>query len=358
LICECKYPSDRKSEGDNSPGGHEIRAEYAEKVLASRTALAARDAELEVQRLAVHQHEEAAEKIQNQAFAADNDVRTHQAELLRAKDKHRHLEERRAVATAEQLDLEKTIADLVVERKQLEDQLATVQADEQRESTEALDEHERLEELRSGEKEADAEASRLRKQAAEASAKVAAAEATLAGYERRLSDMLVRRDKLEDELGKLVYDAENLESKRAELATEASEASERKQSTIALRAQLETEAKTLREQAVAGDKKVETAKNELNQKRNRLRALEEVHARLEGVGSGTKALLKTKDPSFAGLVADRIEAPSELLTAFAALLGERLQAIVVTNTEHAATLLADLAAKKQGRFNFLQTPNI
>jgi len=325
------------------------RAEYAEKVLASRTALAARDAELEVQRLAVHQHEEAAEKIQNQAFAADNDVRTHQAELLRAKDKHRHLEERRAVATAEQLDLEKTIADLVVERKQLEDQLATVQADEQRESTEALDEHERLEELRSGEKEADAEASRLRKQAAEASAKVAAAEATLAGYERRLSDMLVRRDKLEDELGKLVYDAENLESKRAELATEASEASERKQSTIALRAQLETEAKTLREQAVAGDKKVETAKNELNQKRNRLRALEEVHARLEGVGSGTKALLKTKDPSFAGLVADRIEAPSELLTAFAALLGERLQAIVVTNTEHAATLLADLAAKKQGR---------
>ena len=325
------------------------RAEYAEKVLASRTALAARDAELEVQRLAVHQHEEAAEKIQNQAFAADNDVRTHQAELLRAKDKHRHLEERRAVATAEQLDLEKTIADLVVERKQLEDQLATVQADEQRESTEALDEHERLEELRSGEKEADAEASRLRKQAAEASAKVAAAEATLAGYERRLSDMLVRRDKLEDELGKLVYDAENLESKRAELATEASEAAERKQSTIALRAQLETEAKTLREQAVAGDKKVETAKNELNQKRNRLRALEEVHARLEGVGSGTKALLKTKDPSFAGLVADRIEAPSELLTAFAALLGERLQAIVVTNTEHAATLLADLAAKKQGR---------
>lgn len=325
------------------------RAEYAEKVLASRTALAARDAELEVQRLAVHQQEERAEKVQNEAFAADNDVRTHQAELLRAKDKHRHLEERRAAATLEQQDLEKTIADLVVERKQLEEQLATVQADEQRESTEALDEHERLEELRFGEKEADAEASRLRKQAADASAKVAAAEATLAGYERRLSDMLVRRDKLEDELGKLIYDAENLETKRAELAEEAASAAERKQSTTTLRAQLEAEAKTLREAAVSNDKRVDTAKNELNQKRNRLRALEEVHARLEGVGAGTKALLKTKDPSFAGLVADRIEAPSEMLAAFAALLGERLQAIVVTNTEHAATLLADLAAKKQGR---------
>jgi len=325
------------------------RAEFAEKVLASRTALAARDAELEVQRLAVHQQEERAEKHQNEAFAADNEVRTHQAELLRAKDKHRHLEERRTTATIEQQDLEKTITDLVAERKQLEEQLATVQADEQRESSEALDEHERLEELRSGEKEADAEASRLRRQAAEASAKVAAAEATLAGYERRLSDMLVRREKLEDEHGKLVYDAENLDSKRTELAEEAASAAERKIAAITLRAQLETEAKTLRELAVTSDKKVETAKNELNQKRNRLRALEEVHARLEGVGAGTKALLKSKDPSFAGLVADRIEAPSEYLTAFAALLGERLQAIVVTDTEHAATLLADLAAKKQGR---------
>lgn len=325
------------------------RADFAEKVLASRTALAARDAELEVQRLAVHQQEERAEKFQSEAFGADNEVRTHQAELLRAKDKHRHLEERRAAATAEQLDLEKTIDDLVLERQQLEEQLATVQADEQRESVEALDEHERLEELRSGEKEADAEASRLRKQAADASAKVAAAEATLTGYERRLSDMLIRRDKLDDELGKLVYDAESLETKRAELATEAASAAELKQSSTALRAQLEIEAKTLREQAVSSDKKVETAKNELNQKRNRLRALEEVHARLEGVGAGTKSLLKTKDPSFAGLVADRIEAPSDMLTAFAALLGERLQAIVVTNTEHAATLLADLAAKKQGR---------
>ncbi len=325
------------------------RAEFAEKVLASRTALATRDAELEVQRLAVHQTEERADKLQNEAFGADNEVRTHQAELLRAKDKHRHLEERRAVATAEQLDLEKTIGDLVVERRQLEEQLATIQAEAEQETTDALDEHERLEDLRQGEKEADAEASRLRKQSADAAAKVAAAEATLTGYERRLSDMLVRRDKLEDELGKLVYDAEDLETKRAELAGEASGVVERKRSSNELRLRLEAEAKALREKTLASDKQVEQAKNELNQKRNRLRALEELNARLEGVGAGTKALLKTKDPAITGLVADRIEAPAELLAAFAALLGERLQAIVVTDTERATTLLADLAAKKQGR---------
>src|SRR5690349_16720015 len=107
------------------------RAEYAEKVLASRTALAARDAELEVQRLAAHQSEEQAEKAQNAAFSADNDVRTFQADLARAKDRFKHLEERRAAATVEQQDLEKTIAELRVERAELEKQLENVAAEEQ-----------------------------------------------------------------------------------------------------------------------------------------------------------------------------------------------------------------------------------
>ncbi|MDI1474963.1 chromosome segregation protein SMC [Polyangium sp. y55x31] len=325
------------------------RAEYAEKVLASRTALAARDAELEVQRLAAHQSEEQAEKAQNAAFSADNDVRTFQAELARAKDRFKHLEERRAAATIEQQDLEKTIADLRVERAELEKQLENVASEEQRENREALEEHERLEEVRAGEKEAEQEASRLRKQAADAAAKVAAAEAMLTGYERRFSDMMVRREKLDDEHGRLVYELEELEKKREVLAAQVAELAAQKKTSIEQRAALENEAKTLREQAVASDRKVEQAKNEHNQKRSRLRALEEIHARLEGVGAGPKSLLKTKDPSIVGLVADRIEAPSELLPAFAALLGDKLQAIVVTNTERASALLGDLAAKKQGR---------
>jgi chromosome segregation protein len=325
------------------------RSEFAEKVLASRTALAARDAELEVQRQAALDSEERAEKAQNEAFSADNDVRTFQAELTRATDRFKHLEERRAAATVEQADLDKTLAELKVERAELEKQLENVQAEEQRENREALDEHERLEDLRTGEKEAEAEASRLRKLAADAAAKVAAAEATLAGFERRFSDMMIRRDKLEDEHGRLVYELEDIEKKRETLAGEVTELRETKQSSATARTTLEAEAKALREAAVASDRKVEAAKNELNQKRSRLRALEEIHARLEGVGAGAKSLLKTKDPSIVGLVADRIEAPAELSAALAALLGDRLQAIVVTNTERAAALLGDLAKNKQGR---------
>ncbi|UQA57368.1 chromosome segregation protein SMC [Polyangium aurulentum] len=325
------------------------RATLAETVLAARTALAARDAELEVTRLAAHESEQRAEKSQSEAFAADNEVRTYQAEIARAKDRFKHLEERRAAATIEQQDLEKTLADLKVERAELEKQLENVAAEEQRENREALEEHEMLEELRSGEKEAEAQAQSLRKRAAEAAAKVAAAEAMLTGYERRFSDMMIRRDKVEDELGRLIYEGEEHEKRKEALAVQVAELAEAKRSAIESRAQLEAEAKELRELAVTSDKQVEGAKNELNQKRSRLRALEEIHARLEGVGAGVKSLLKTKDPALAGLVADRIEAPSELTTAFAGLLGDRLQAIVVTDPERAVAMLADLAKNKQGR---------
>jgi len=100
---------------------------------------------------------------------------------------------------------------------------------------------------------------------------------------------------------------------------------------------------------VSTDRAVDQAKNELGQKRNRLRALEELHARLEGVGAGVKNLLRTKDPALLGLVADRIEAPADLTAAFAGLLGERLQWCVVSDVERGVELLAELAQKKGGR---------
>src|SRR4029077_1269588 len=115
------------------------------------------------------------------------------------------------------------------------------------------------------------------------------------------------------------------------------------------RARLDVEMKQLREAAVSSDRAVDHEKNELNQRRNRLRALEEIHSRLEGVGAGVKNLLRTKDPALLGLVADRIEAPAAPTAAFAGLLGDRLQCIVVSDIERGVALLGELARTKSGR---------
>lgn len=325
------------------------REEHGEKEQAARTALSTREAELEVTRLSALACEERAERAQNEAFAADNEVRTHEAEIARARDRLRHLEERRAVAAREQAELERTIQELTAERKGLEAELAAVADEEARESELALEQHERLEEIRHGERTAEQEVAGLRKRAGEAAAAVAAAEATLAGFDRRMTEMGQRRVKLEDELGRLSFEAEELERKRAGLARDVVELAEAKRFAADERTRLDAELKALREQAVASDRAVEHAKNELSQRRSRLRALEELHARLEGVGAGVKTLLKAKDPALLGLVADRIEAPAELTAAFAALLGDRLQCVVVRDLDRAMALLGELAAKKQGR---------
>jgi len=325
------------------------RAELGEKEQATRAALAAREAELEVIRLEALACEERAEKAQNEAFAADNGVRTHEAEIARARDRLRHLEERRTAAAREQADLEKTVHELTAEREQLEAQLAAVAEEEAQESELALEQHERLEELRHGERTAEQEVAALRKRAGEAGARVAAAEATLTGFDRRMTEMSQRRVKLEDELGRLSFEGEDMERRRAELVRDVAERAEQKQAASEERTRLDAELKALREQAVASDRAVEQAKNELNQRRSRLRALEELHARLEGVGAGVKNLLKTKDPALLGLVADRIEAPAELTAAFAALLGDRLQYVVARDVDRAVSLLGELARQKQGR---------
>ncbi|WP_437309146.1 chromosome segregation protein SMC [Sorangium sp. So ce388] len=325
------------------------RAEHAERAQVARTALAAREAEIEVTRLEALACEERAEKAQNEAFAADNQVRTHEAEIARARDRLRHLEERLVTAAKEQGELEKTVEELTTEKAQLEAQLAGVEEEEARESELALEQHERLEELRHGERTAEHEVAALRRRAAEATAAVAAAEASLAGFDRRMTEMSQRRAKLEDELGRLMYESEELERRRSSLTRNVAELAEGKRISAEERSRLDVEMKSLREQAVASDRAVEHAKNELGQRRNRLRALEELHARLEGVGAGVKNLLKTKDPALLGLVADRIEAPAELTAAFAGLLGDRLQCAVVSDVERGIALLADLSKNNRGR---------
>lgn len=325
------------------------RAADGEASQAARAALDAREAELEVARLDALEREECSESAQTAAFTADNDVRTHEAEIARARDRLRHLDERRAAAGGEQADLERTVGELAVEREGLASELAAVEADETREAERSIEEHERLDELRAEQQEADGAASSLRTRVGEATAAVARAEATLAGFERRLEEMTRRRERLDDELGRLRYEADDLEGRRAALVHHTAELAEGKRISADEKVRLEDEMRHLREATVGADRAVEHAKNELGQRRNRLRALEELHARLEGVGVGTKSLLATRDPVLAGLVADRIDVPAELTQALSGLLGDRLQSVVVTDMTRATELLGELGRAGKGR---------
>src|SRR5690606_19311432 len=128
---------------------------------------------------------------------------------------------------------------------------------------------------------------------------------------------------------------------------------EGKRLTLAEREDLEAEFGKLRSMLLDTERAVDTSKNELSLKRNRLHALEDLHRRLEGVGAGVRALLAKQDPEIYGMVADRIEAPQELTAAFAGLLGERLQYVVVESQAKGLALLEELKQNERGRAHVL-----
>jgi chromosome segregation protein len=325
------------------------RASSSEESERLRAALAAREGEIEVTRQEALTREDEAERAQTAAFKADNEVRTHQAEIDRALERYRELEERRGLAGLEREDLSSKLEELANERESMEIALETSQQEESRGEEAMRGELEKLEGLREQQQESDARCSDLRRRASEAKAKVAAAEATVRGFEHRADDMSNRRENLEDEDGRLTVELEDVEARRSGLSEHLGELAQRKTDAAERRESLSAELKELREHAVQQDREVDHKKSELSQKRNRLRALEELHARLEGVGQGPRALVNTKDPAILGLVADRFEAPAELTHAFAAALSDKLQWVVVDDLERGVELLGELARTNKGR---------
>jgi chromosome segregation protein len=113
--------------------------------------------------------------------------------------------------------------------------------------------------------------------------------------------------------------------------------------------ELEVALSELKPRAIATRGEADKTRQALAGRRSRLQALEDLHQRLDGVDAGTKHLLASGDPAVRGMVADHVEVPEAYSTAFASLLGDRLQAIVVQAPEEALRLLDQLRDGTAGR---------
>ena len=325
------------------------RAQAEEEAQSAKNELLARELELETARTEALVLEQQTEKAQNEAFFADNEVRTYEAEIARGRDRLTHLRNRLEAARKERAELVGRADALMDEREKLAEVLEKLEEEESYAQSAALDEHDVLESLRESERAADAALQELRSRASAASSAVAAAEAKLNALERRLTELSARREKLANEARTLSAEHEELQSKRDELEGRVEALVSQKESAQEERERIFRELSSLKEAVAVSERNLEQAKRNLERERARLRALEEVHARLEGVGEGVKHLLKTKHPALLGLVADRVEVPVELTQAVAGLLGDALETIVVRDADNVAALLSELAEKKRGR---------
>jgi chromosome segregation protein len=241
------------------------------------------------------------------------------------------------------------VAQLSAEQATLSARIDDLGRDESAREADAAREDEALAALRQEEARANEAVQQVRSQASETSRQVAAVEVRIDNFSQRITEGQARRDRLSTERESLSGELTNLNARQHALERSVAELAEGKRLTEAEREVLAKEMEELRDRQLESERAVDTVKNELGLKRNRLRALEDLHRRLQGVGAGVRALLSTGDAAVFGMVADRIEAPEELTLAFAGLLGERLQSVVVADTGRGLELLEDLRCHERGR---------
>ena len=325
------------------------RAQAADTVQSQRAEVDAQDAEVEVLRQQAHSAEEHAEHTQNASFASDNRVREHETHIERASDRYQQLATRLQAAREEQNELERKAQELASEREQLEREAADIEAEQAAEEGRLEVEAELLDEAQEADRRSNERVVALRQVEAQTAAKIAAAEATITGYEERRAEMEQRCTRLREELEQLVAEAAELEADRVLAAELSRTLGAAEQVRKEARDVLEAEMPQLRQALVDHDRVVETTRTELHRDSSRLRALEELAERMEGLGAGVRHLLETHDPVLHGLVADRIEVPEEITAAFTALCGDRLQCVVVSDARRGVELLQGLCQSQRGR---------
>ncbi len=316
---------------------------------ALRSQLETDEAALDESRTAALEGEELSERATREAFEADNEVSALQAELERARDRLAHLRERFAALLAEQDLVMGSIAAKRAETGELQGRLEELTSDEEQRESETQRELEALEELRGQEAQAEDALRELRAESGTAQRLAATAGTRLDGLAQRIDEARLRGERLSREDGELQAEIATLDGRRQALENSVAELAEGRRLTADEKSCLETEMATLRAQLGDSERTVDEAKNELGRKRNRLHALEDLHRRHEGVGAGARALLAIGDRAILGLVADRLDAPEHLTAACAALLGSRLQDVVVADMERGLKLLGDLKANQRGR---------
>ncbi|MDB4940654.1 MAG: Chromosome partition protein smc [Labilithrix sp.] len=324
-------------------------ARYSREAEEARTSLAAREADLEQARVQAHAAEEALEQASAAAFAADNGVRTEEAAIERAKDRLDALRRREAQAETELHEIEEQQAALLVERDTVAAEVAVYEEGENGEASAAATLEERLAGLAEEQAEAEHVLVELRDAVSRAQAEIASAEAKLEGFDRRRQELLFREEKLSSERVQREGNVLELAARVSQLALAIDDLRNGKVSTAEEREQLEARLTELRKSITESEQALEEAKAEWTKRRSRLHALTEMHARRDGIGAGAKALVDTKDPSLAGLLADRVEAPAELTAALAGLLGAHLEDVVVDDIGRGVELLALLREGRKGR---------
>ena len=335
-----------------------------EDVQASRHALIAKEASVEAERVSLQQLGSEVERGQGRAYELDNLVRQLEGLIRQQQDRQAALVERKELATRELRQLEEQRDGLQQEASTVRLSLSELEALEA-EAGQLLTEVEaELQFRKNTAEEAEAALQHARGQLAEGRARVAGAEGVLNGYDARRQDIRARLERLQEELQGLATREVEFTQQRGEFEARMVGLRSGKSATAERQTEIETLLSMGKDALHGADAEVDALREKLAVTSSRLRSLNEIHERFEGVGAGAQAVMtgyantSIEAPGSArsglvGLVADRLECAPEHTRALGAALGGALEYLLVDDTDAALRAADYLAREEKGRATFL-----
>ena len=333
----------------------------SEDVQSSRRALVAKEASVEAERVSLQQLASEVERGQGRAYELDNLVRQLEGLIRQQQDRQAALVERKELAGRELRQLEdqrdglhgeaSTVRLSLSELEELETEAGRLLAEVEAE----------LQARKNTAEEADAALQNARARLAEGRARVAGAEAVLSGFDARRAEIRGRLERLQEELQALATREVEFTQQRGELEARMHGLRSGKSETAERQSEIETSLSSGKDALHRADADVDALRETLAVTSSRLRSLNEIHERFEGVGAGAQAVMTgylhgssdAPGTGLVGLVADRLECAPEHTRALGAALGGALEYLLVDDTDAALRAATYLAREEKGRATFL-----
>src|SRR5512137_2469923 len=204
-----------------------------------------------------------------------------------------------------------------------------------------------------------AEGESARDAAAEAHGRAAARRSALAQVERQREDLRSRLSRVRAEIDDLATRAASLDGNRSAHVEKLGKTRQLKLHLEEQRGAQEGLLDRTRSEFIQNEARLITLREELSDRRARLQSLQEVMRNYEGYGRGVRSLMtraraaEGAENEVMGLVADVMDVPAEYENAVEAVLGERLQFVIVESHSQGVEAIDWLKSAAEGRASLI-----
>lgn len=175
---------------------------------------------------------------------------------------------------------------------------------------------------------------------------------------RRKTELSERVEKYQSEIDEIDHQVASMKKKQRSSDVALSDLKQFKLDLGKKVQDLEVQLALLLEDSKVKEQELEEQGKELSFKESRLKSLEDLAAKFEGFGEGVRTILTHKGEidssgSIHGIIADVMDTESEYEAAVGAVLGEKLQYVVVNDKDAGVTALQYLKNQSKGRSSFI-----